>query len=353
MRTGPGLESSCAVGSGKVGSSVCRSRWRVASRTGVAVLTCTLTAHAPGLPEPGEPLGAASGRRPGERLVLQLAEGVQVELAWIPAGAFEMGSPKDEEGHDANEGPRHAVRITSGFWMMTTEVRQDQWEAMAGPNRSRFQDDPRKPVETVDWYEAVEFANRVTQAIVEARPDLGLKPTYEVVVEDRLQDGRICDAAVSWNRERRGFRLPTEAEWEYACRAGTSTPFHTGELIASEQANFNGAHVYGEGEDGVYRGMSTVAGSFPANAWGLHDMHGNVSEWCWDRYDAEYYASEAAANENQERVDPIGPDRGAMRVIRGGSWVDGPWFVRSGYRTSLAPIMTFYNHGFRLVLDGE
>ncbi|MCL4220716.1 MAG: formylglycine-generating enzyme family protein [Phycisphaerales bacterium] len=290
----------------------------------------------------------------GRRLVLQLADGVTVELAWIPPGMFNMGSPETEEGRAANEGPLHAIRISRGFWMMTTEVRQDQWQALDRKNRSRFQDDPRKPVETVDWFEALEFANLATQAIARTYPDLKLEPAYEVEAVERLHDGRTREAAVTWHRERRGFRLPTEAEWEYACRAGTTTPFHTGDTIDSEQANFNGTHVYGASEAGEYRGQSTAAGSFPPNAWGLHDMHGNVSEWCWDRYSAQWHAKDQnAANGGQECIDHAGPAEGQLRVARGGSWVDGPWFVRSAHRTSLAPIMTFYNNGFRLVLDSE
>ena len=141
------------------------------------------------------------------------------------------------------------------------------------------------------------------------------------------------------------FRSPTEAEWEYACRAGTTTPFHFGETISTEQANYNGDFVYGNGTKGVLRNKTTPVGSFPANAWGLHDMHGNVFQWCQDWY-GEY--------PNHEVTDPLGPTtglgfaRGQERVLRGGSEGTHPWACRSAYRYGLEPDNRSIDCGFRL-----
>ena len=124
-------------------------------------------------------------------------------------------------------------------------------------------------------------------------------------------------------KDKKSYRLPTEAEWEYACRAGTTTPFHFGETISTDQANYNGNFTYGNGKKGVYRKKTTPVGSFPANAWGLYDMHGNVWQWCQDWY-GDY--------PQKDVVDPQGPEKGEYRVLRGGSWSNDPRYCRSAYR---------------------
>ena len=124
-------------------------------------------------------------------------------------------------------------------------------------------------------------------------------------------------------RTRSRIVLPTEAEWEYACRAGTTTPFHFGETISTDQANYDGNFTYGNGKKGVYREKTTPVGSFPANAWGLYDMHGNVWQWCQDWY-GDY--------PQKDVVDPQGPEKGEVRVLRGGSWISDPQYCRSAFR---------------------
>jgi formylglycine-generating enzyme required for sulfatase activity len=134
-----------------------------------------------------------------------------------------------------------------------------------------------------------------------------------------------CQAFIKKLREKdkKPYRLPTEAEWEYCCRAGTTTPFHFGETISTEQANYDGGFTYGDGKKGVYRKKTTPVGSFPANAWGLHGMHGNVFQWCEDWY-ADYPQKDVS--------DPQGPEKGQSRVLRGGSWNLNPWNCRSAAR---------------------
>jgi len=147
---------------------------------------------------------------------------------------------------------------------------------------------------------------------------------------------------MSRNKGRRIFRLPTEAEWECACRAGTSTPFHFGETVSTDQANYDGDYVYGSGRKGVDRAQTTPVGSFPPNAFGLYDMHGNVWEWCEDWFDAGYYS-------RSPRNNPRGPDSGEKKVLRGGSWVNDPWGLRSAFRLWDTPVNGGVDLGCRVV----
>jgi formylglycine-generating enzyme required for sulfatase activity len=215
-------------------------------------------------------------------------------FAWVPAGTFLMGSPAEEE-HRRHDEPQHPVTLTRGFHLATRPVTQAQWRAVMGTDPSMFRGDEH-PVENVSWDDCQEFCRR-----------LGEK-----------HGGR--------------YRLPTEAEWEYACRAGTAGPFHFGTTLTPGQANFDGRDGHG--------GTTTPVGSFPANAWGLHDMHGNVHEWCADWY-ADYPAGHAD--------DPAGPGTGDARVLRGGSWFSAPWYCRSAYRHWADPATRAGPLGFRLV----
>jgi len=178
------------------------------------------------------------------------------------------------------------------------------------------------PVENVSWYDAVNFCNALSSAA-------GLTPAYTVNGTD-----------VTWNRNANGYRLPTEAEWEYACRAGTTTPFSTGNNITTSQANYDGNYPYNGNAKGTYREKTTPVGSFQPNAWGLYDMHGNVYEWCWDWYGS--YSSGA-------QTDPAGASSGSNRVQRGGNWNSLAQGLLSAYRNSVSPTRAYDLDGFRIV----
>ncbi len=302
---------------------------------------------------------------PGQTQKL-VADEIVIELAWIPPGVFMMGGDQSPEevmrlGLGAtdvyhHEHPQHAVRISRGFWIMTTEVQQGQWQAVMGNNPSHFNAGPSHPVEQVSWYDAVEFANRLTEAVARRNPQAGLRPHYELR-SVRREDGRIVEAEVRQVPGNRGFRLPTEAQWEYACRAGTTGPFHFGDTIDAARANYNATLTYGGGAQGEFRRRTAPVAWFGVrgrNAWGLQDMHGNVWEWCWDTYDGQWYEpGKWPTNAEGERVDPTGPRTESLRVVRGGSWLDYPRFVRSAYRNDATPSNRYASVGFRLALDSD
>jgi len=237
------------------------------------------------------------GTRAGEQATFEIAPGVRMDFVWIPAGTFRMGSPASE----------HEVRITKGFWMGKYEVTQEQWQGVMGSNPSRFTGNGRLPVERVSWNDVQGFIGKLRGP---------------------------------------GYRLPTEAEWEYACRAGTTTPFNTGNCLSTSQANYNGNYPYSGCSRGEYRQKTTQVGSFAANAWGLYDMHGNVWEWCSDWYGENYYAS-------SPRDDPRGPSSGTARVLRGGSWSHFAQSCRSAYRYRYTPDARRYSYGFRLTRTAD
>ena len=232
----------------------------------------------------------------------------------IPAGTFLMGSPDSEEGHSKSESPQHQVSVPS-FFMAKYPVTQAQWRIVSAMpqvelklklNPSKFKGNTR-PVEQVSWHEAIEFCARLT------------------------------------NHTKRQYRLPTEAEWEYACRAGTTTPFHFGETISPELANYNSKEVYGDGVTGEYRGETTPVDHFDiANAWGLCDMHGNVWEWCQDHWHSNYEGA------TKHGTAWLTDDSDAPRVIRGGSWYSDPWVCRSAFRNCYGPDDTYDYLGFRV-----
>jgi formylglycine-generating enzyme required for sulfatase activity len=254
------------------------------------------------------------------KLALDCGGGVKLELVRIPAGRFMMGSPAGGPEADVvreikeiwreiswgeYDETQHEVTITKPFYMGIYEVTQGQWRAVMGGNPSEFKGDDN-PVEKVSWDDAMDFCRKLSA------------------------------------KSGRKVRLPTEAEWEYACRAGTTTAFNTGATISTDQANYDGNYTYGNGRKGVYRKKTTPAGSFPANAWGLYDMHGNVWEWCSDRY-GDYDLTKSK--------DPQGVSSGTPRVIRGGSWDSDPRRCRSAIRGRLEPGDRYDSVGFRVVLD--
>lgn len=226
---------------------------------------------------------------------------VSFNVVWCPPGTFIMGSPTNEVDRDDDE-TQHRVTLTKGFWMMETEVTQELYEAVMGNNPSYFKE-PKCPVETVSWYSAVEFSEKLTALT-----------------------GKT-------------FTLPTEAEWEYAARAGTTTVFYYGDSLDSSMANFDGNYPYGDGAKDVNRERTIDVKSFKPNAWGLYDMHGNVWEWCLDWY-GEY---------SGDATDPQGPAVGSGRVFRGGSWAYYGRGCRSASRYGYYPDFGISGLGFRLV----
>jgi formylglycine-generating enzyme required for sulfatase activity len=241
-----------------------------------------------------------------------MTHSIGMKLVWIPPGEFMMGSPSSEEGRDDDEGPVHRVKISKGFYMGQTEVTQRQWEAVMRNNPSDFEGSDL-PVENVSWDDAVEFCNKLSR------------------------------------KEGKKYRLPTEAEWEYACRAGTSSAYNWGD--SWQRGVCNAENDVGSSEDSNVeifrrRGLpvdSTVpVGSFQPNAFGLYDMHGNVWEWCNDWYDEDYYSQSPI-------VDPQGPSSGTYRVLRGGSWFSTPGYCRSAPRLRYSPGYRNSVSGFRVV----
>jgi formylglycine-generating enzyme len=224
----------------------------------------------------------------------------------VPAGRFQMGSSAAEPGHRADE-ILHSVTLTRPFYMSTTEVTQEQWLAIMGDRPSHFRG-AGLPVESVTWFEVQEFLRRLSAA-----------------------DGEH-------------FRLPTEAEWEYACRAGSTGPYSFGKQISTGDANYDGRYPMPGQAAGQYRGTPTPVASFPPNAWGLYDMHGNVWEWCADEYCP--YPSSAVS-------DPVGACGSPYRVIRGGSWYFGADSTRSALRYTHEPRLRGFSIGFRVVREIE
>ncbi len=238
--------------------------------------------------------------RPQQDPPKNFTNSIGMKFVWIPPGTFMMGSPKGEEGRDPDElnnETQHKVTLTKGFYMGVHLVTQEQWQAVMGDNPSHFKGENKLPVEQVNWDDCQEFVKK-------------------------LRD-----------KDKKRYRLPSEAEWEYSCRAGTTTPFHLGKTISTDQANYDGNYVYGNGKKGVFRDKTTPVDSFPANAWGLHDMHGNVWQFCQDWY-GDY--------PQKDVVDPQGPEKGAERVVRGGDFGMGPKYCRSAFRRSAPPVGFIY-----------
>lgn len=250
----------------------------------------------------------------------------------IKGGTFQMGSPESEAWRSADE-TQHPVTV-SDFYIAKYELTQKEYEEITGSNPSNFSGEDL-PVENISWLDAVAYCNARSEKD-------GLTPVYTI-------DGQN----VSWDRSANGYRLPTEAEWEYACRAGTTTPFYMENSPSAEDANYYGHYPY-EIEDnyfsqgnlevkpGEYRQTTVSVDSFSENPYGLYNMHGNVSEWVWDYYGG--YGTD-------EQTDPAGPTSGTLRVYRGGGWNDFAKNLRSAYRATMEQNKGSFNLGIRLVLN--
>jgi formylglycine-generating enzyme required for sulfatase activity len=248
----------------------------------------------------------------------ELAPGVMITMLRIPAGSFKMGSAQSEEERFNDEGPHHEVNLLE-FFLAQTPITHKQWRVVAGLEKverdleldpSNFKGSSR-PVEKVSWHDAVEFCRRLTK------------------------------------RTGKRYGLPSETQWEYACRAGTSTPFHFGDTLTAELANYDATSTYGNGPKGIYRKQTTDVASFPANAWGLHDMHGNVWEWCEDFWHESYQGAPCDGRPWSEPQANAWP-RKDWRQLRGGSWCDDPVGCRSAYRFGGPPGSRDYYVGFRV-----
>jgi uncharacterized protein (TIGR02996 family) len=263
----------------------------------------------------------SGGVRP---VVPEVVNSIGMRLALIPPGVFLMGSLEDEEERADDEGPQHEVEISRPFYMSIFPVTQAQWQAVMGHNPSFFcatgdgegevagLDTRDFPVEQVSWEDATEFLKKLS----------ALKAEREA--------GRT-------------YRLPTEAQWEYACRGGvcSSSPFHYGDSLSSRQANFNGDYPYGGADKGPYLERTCKVGSYRPNAFALFDMHGNVWEWCSDWYVQDYYKI-------SPRRDPSGPSNGSSRVFRGGCWGSNGRFCRAAFRYRDSPSYRDPGLGFRV-----
>jgi formylglycine-generating enzyme required for sulfatase activity len=268
----------------------------------------------------------------------EVTNSIGMKFVRIPPGKFKMGSPKTENDRKQNES-QHEIEITKVFWLGIHEATQRQFKQIMGYNPSCFSADGKGkpgvkydnrpaadkakvvgmdtsdfPVENVSWSEAVEFCNKLSALPAERRAG-------------------------------RGYRLPTEAEWEYACRGGASPyqVFHFGNSLSSKQANFNGTEPYGVADKGTFLRRTCKVGRYKANAFGLFDMHGNVWEWCLDWYDEDYYA-------RSPQQDPRGPPKGTQRVVRGGGLFDFGDYCRTAKRGRDVPDARNSFLGFRVAL---
>jgi formylglycine-generating enzyme required for sulfatase activity len=288
-------------------------------------------------------LAAPAGEKAEARGTKVVTNSIGMKLVPIPAGKFQMGSPATESEREDRE-LLHEVTISKPFYLGVYEVTQREYDRLMGRPREggkhnpwnfgyRFGPDkgggPDHPAENVRWSQAVEFCNRLS------------------ALAEEKKAGRV-------------YRLPSEAEWEYACRAGSTTPFHFGAELSAKQANFNGHFPFGKAEKGPYLRQTAKVGRYKPNAWGLYDMHGNVWEWCADFYDPDYY-------KNSPKVDPPGPEKGVVptgykewnvpgvgqfyRVMRGGSWVDEGRGCRAAYRFRGMPHDGYQIVGFRVACE--
>jgi formylglycine-generating enzyme required for sulfatase activity len=254
-----------------------------------------------------------------------ISNSIGMKLTLISAGQFAMGAPETEAGSRVDERPVHQVTISKGFHLGVHEVTQAQYQKVTGTNPSFFSptgdgrdkinglNSEQLPVEQVSWDDAIAFCEKLS------------------ALPEEKAAGRV-------------YRLPTEAEWQYSCRAGTVTPFHFGNAMGSSDANINGNFPYGGAPRGQFLGRTVPVGSYKPNAFGLYDMHGNVAELTADRYGRKYF-------EESPSLDPKGPENGNDRVVLGGSWGTDASRCRSAFRRSNATSGKAYYFGFRVACD--
>ena len=238
--------------------------------------------------------------------VEDLGNGVKLEMVEIPAGTFYMGSPTYEMGRSDDEGPQHQVNVPS-FFIGKYPLTQAQYQAIIGNNPAHFKGNNR-PVECVSWKNAVNFCQKLSQ------------------------------------KTGKNYKLPSEAQWEYACRAGTTTPFYFGESITPDLVNYDGRYAYANAPTGQYREQTTDVGTFPPNAFGLYDMHGNVWEWCEDDWNENYINAPINGSALISRSD--------KKTLRGGSWCFDPDDCRSACRATYRLVSDYNAFGFRVVCSG-
>ena len=257
-----------------------------------------------------------SSKITAQHFLEDLGGGIELDMIEVPGGTFLMGSLEDEPEREENEGPQHEVTVST-FTLGRYPVTQAQWRVVASMEQvereleaepSDFKGDDR-PVEKVNWNDAVEFCQRLS------------------------------------NHTSRDYRLPSEAEWEYACRGGKSTPFYYGKTLTPELANYFCSSTYDNGPEGEPMGETSSIGQFPANAFGLSDMHGNVFEWCQDHYHDSY---KEAPVDGSAWIDKNLKEN-QLRILRGGSWYSNPGFCRSAQRSINRPDYRNINIGFRVV----
>lgn len=256
-------------------------------------------------------------------VVPTLVNTIGMRFALIPPGTFWMGSPASEADRFSDEGPEHLVEITRPFYLGVFPVTQAEYLRVIGTNPSTFST-------------TGEMHDRVPDLDTRRHPVDGL--SWDLAFA-------FCQALSTQEANRR-YRLPTEAEWEYVCRAGISRtgPFHFGRSLASTQANFDGRYPYGDAPEGPYLRRTAPVDAFPPNAFGIWDMHGNVSEWCSDWFLDHYY-------DTSPRCDPPGAPAGEHRVLRGGSWSDPGKYCRAAFRYDRPPDEDRYDFGVRVVLE--
>ncbi|WP_346341716.1 formylglycine-generating enzyme family protein [[Phormidium] sp. ETS-05] len=236
-----------------------------------------------------------------------LGNGIFIDMVAIPGNTFTMGTPDSEPNRQSNEGPQHQVTVPS-FYLAKYPITQAQYQAIMGQNPSQFK---------------------------------GSRPASRAGILEQ------CRRILPKTRPKTGFayRLPSEAEWEYACRAGTTTPFYFGDTITTDLANYDGNQTYGNGPKGEFRQKTTPVGSFPPNAWGLYDMYGNVWEWCQDVWHDNYNNAPTDGSAWETGGNPN------IRVLRGGSWNNDPRDCRSGQRNRYDWVSGSNDYGFRVAVS--